>query len=71
MNLSVYRSFNGFGVSLKREYYSNLNQMLCIAHKLALTAGQVWTDSALFSDNQLTLKNVLDALPIPLHIPMS
>ena len=49
---------NGVGVRLKREYSSHLTQIHCVAHKLALAAGQACRDINLLSEYQLTLKNV-------------
>ena len=49
---------NGVGVRLKREFSPHMTQIHCVAHKLALAAGQACRDIALFSEYQLTLKNV-------------
>ena len=35
-----------------------MTQIHCVAHKLALAAGQACRDITLFSDYQMTLKNV-------------
>ena len=49
---------NGVGVRLKREFSPHMTQIHCVAHKLALAAGQACRDIALFSEYQLILKNV-------------
>ena len=49
---------NGVGVRLRREYSLHMMQIHCVAHKLALAAGQACRDISLFSDYQQTLKNV-------------
>ena len=49
---------NGVGARLKRKFSPHMSQIHCVAHKLALAAGQACRDIALFSEYQLTLKNV-------------
>lgn len=48
---------SGVGVRLK-EHSKNLVQVHCVAHKLALAAGQSCKDITLFNEYQLTLKQI-------------
>ena len=48
---------NGVGAKL-REDIPHLVQIHCVAHKLALAAGQACRDNTLFNEYQLTLKNI-------------
>ena len=48
---------SGVGVRLK-EHSKNLVQVHCVAHKLALAAGQSCKDITLFTEYQLTLKQI-------------
>ena len=49
---------NGVGVRLQWKYSPLLTQIHCVAHKIALAAGQACCDITVFSDYHQTLKNV-------------
>ena len=49
--------YNGVGAKLRQDI-PHLVQVHCVAHKLALAAGQACRDVTLFNEYQLTLKNI-------------